>query len=64
MSPQESVRLGELLPDVRVVVVEGAGHMLPIERAGEVVERVLDFADELGIDGWRRRAGAQASGNA
>ena len=65
VAPQESVRLGELLPDARVEIFEGAGHMLPIERAREVVERVLAFADELGVDGWRRgRRGAQASGDA
>ncbi len=65
VAPQESVRLGELLPDARVEILEGAGHMLPIERAREVVERVLAFADELGVGGWgRRRRGAQASGDA
>ena len=58
VAPRESVRLGELLPDARVEILEGAGHMLPIERAQEVVERVLAFADELGVDEWpRRRAG-------
>lgn len=49
VAPQESIRLGELLPTSRVEILAGGGHMLPIERAGEVAEHIVRFADGLGV---------------
>ncbi|MBV9443246.1 MAG: alpha/beta hydrolase [Acidobacteriaceae bacterium] len=40
--------LGEVLPQARSVVIEGAGHLAPLENPGEFRRLVLDFlGDEL-----------------
>ena len=50
VSPKESMRLARLVPDCRVAVVAGAGHMLPMERADEVADLIEGFMDELGAE--------------
>ena len=50
IAASESQRLADLLPDARVEIYEGAGHMLPMERAGEVAARIVRFADEVSGD--------------
>ena len=44
---RESVLLRELLPDARMEILDGAGHMLPMERAATVAEMIVKFRGEL-----------------
>jgi 3-oxoadipate enol-lactonase len=50
LSPRESERLVALLPNARLEVFPGAGHMLPMERCDEVAALILQFADEVDGD--------------
>lgn len=45
--PAESRRLARLLPDARLVVLDGGGHMLMLERAEELDRLVAAFAREV-----------------
>jgi pimeloyl-ACP methyl ester carboxylesterase len=47
VSARESFWLAEHLPDARVHVIKGAGHMLPIERAEVAASCILEFARAL-----------------
>jgi pimeloyl-ACP methyl ester carboxylesterase len=47
VAARESTRMAGLLPDARVEVFPGAGHMLPLERVDAVAERIVRFAEEL-----------------
>ena len=47
VAPRESERLVELLPDARLQVLHGAGHMLPMERATEAAHAIDAFAAEV-----------------
>jgi non-heme chloroperoxidase len=40
----ESERIAEALPDARLKVFSGAGHMLPMERSAQVAEMILQLA--------------------
>jgi non-heme chloroperoxidase len=40
----ESERIAEALPDARLEVFTGAGHMLPMERSAQVAEMILQLA--------------------
>ena len=42
-----SVLLRELLPDVRLEILNGAGHMLPMERAATAADLIVGFRREL-----------------
>ena len=45
MSPLKAGRaLAGLIPGARVVVLEGAGHMLPADRPEAVLDLLLDLA--------------------
>jgi pimeloyl-ACP methyl ester carboxylesterase len=44
----ESERIVELLPNGRLTVFDGAGHMVPMERGAEVAEAILELATGLG----------------
>ena len=48
VSAKESQRLVRLLPRGRLHVFEGAGHMLPLERAEAVVDQIERFSHEVG----------------
>jgi pimeloyl-ACP methyl ester carboxylesterase len=39
--------LTEHIPDARMVAIEGAGHMVMLEKAGEVTQAVKEFMDEV-----------------
>ena len=43
-----SARLSELIPLSRLRIIEGAGHMLPLEEADRVNQELLQFAGALG----------------
>jgi pimeloyl-ACP methyl ester carboxylesterase len=48
LTPQKySIFLAERMPDARLQVVEGAGHMVMLERPSEVAEAVLAFINDL-----------------
>lgn len=47
VAARESMRLGRLLPNARVHIFDGAGHMLPMERAAAVSDLIVDFAIRL-----------------
>jgi pimeloyl-ACP methyl ester carboxylesterase len=47
--PAESRRLAELIPDARLHLLAGAGHMIMLERTQTFHELLLDFAHELGV---------------
>jgi pimeloyl-ACP methyl ester carboxylesterase len=47
--PAECRRLAEAIPGARFHLVEGAGHMLMIEKADEVAGLVRDFARQLSL---------------
>ena len=42
-----SDRLNELIPDSRLLIVKGAGHMLPLEAPGQVNRELLDFVNSV-----------------
>lgn len=46
--PALSERLRDLMPGSRLHVVEGAGHMLPLEAPEEVNQAILDFVGSVG----------------
>jgi pimeloyl-ACP methyl ester carboxylesterase len=48
VSAKESQRVVRLLPRGRLHIFEGAGHMLPLERAEAVVEQIERFSHEVG----------------
>jgi pimeloyl-ACP methyl ester carboxylesterase len=48
VSARESIRLVDLLPDARLEVYPGAGHMLPLERVDAVADQILRFASHIG----------------
>jgi pimeloyl-ACP methyl ester carboxylesterase len=48
--PRSSRRMAELMPAARLVVIEGAGHMLPLEEPDRIADIVLELADEAGLD--------------
>jgi pimeloyl-ACP methyl ester carboxylesterase len=45
--PADAEEMVAGLPDARLVVLPGAGHLTPIERPREVGEAVLDFLREV-----------------
>jgi pimeloyl-ACP methyl ester carboxylesterase len=45
--PYEARRIARLIPGARLVMVEGAGHMIMLERAEELDALILDFANEV-----------------
>lgn len=50
--PTSSERLNELIPESRLQIVEGAGHMLPLEVPDHINQELLDFVDSRpGIKG-------------
>ena len=53
----ESERIAEALPDARLEVFSGAGHMLPMERSAQVADLILQLAADA-PSGRARRAGA------
>src|SRR5207249_1456595 len=55
--PAQSRRIAELIPDARLEVFKGAGHMLMLERTDEVDALISEFARDLG-------AGVLAGGSA
>jgi non-heme chloroperoxidase len=46
--PAESRRLAELIPDARLEMLPGAGHMIMLERTAIFHRLLLDFAREVG----------------
>lgn len=53
-----SERLNELIRRSRIILVEGAGHMLLLEAAHRVNRHILDFVD--GVAGERRAAASRS----
>ncbi|MEX0788163.1 MAG: alpha/beta hydrolase [Anaerolineales bacterium] len=51
--PVEGRRLAEAIPGARFHLVQGAGHMLMIEKAEEVAALVRDFVRQLDLTGAR-----------
>lgn len=45
-TPEMAHRLADAMPNCRAVVVPGARHMLPVERAGELVDCLTTFVGE------------------
>ncbi len=60
--PALSERLRELIPRSRLDIVEGTGHMLPLESPERVNRAILDFVRPLGArrQGYRGRRLAEA----
>ena len=63
--PAQGRRIAELIPDARLEVFEGAGHMLMLERTDEVDALITEFARDLGAGSplrrfWPRRRAARA----
>ena len=48
VSPEGVKRLRELIPDARIVDIEGAGHMVAGDRNDAFSQAALDFLDEVG----------------
>ena len=46
--PALSARLSGLIPRSRLRIIEGAGHMLPLECPDRVTQEILEFAGALG----------------
>lgn len=62
--PAQARRIAELVPDARLEVFEGAGHMLMLERTAEVDALITEFARDLGAGAplrrfWPRRRAAR-----
>jgi pimeloyl-ACP methyl ester carboxylesterase len=49
--PAESRRIARTIPGARLVMVEGGGHMLMLERTEEVDRLIVEFAREVGGEG-------------
>jgi len=45
----ESKRIARLIPGARMVMIEGAGHTIMLERPDELEEVLVDFSRELGV---------------
>ena len=45
--PSASERTARLIPDGRYELLDGAGHMLPLERSADVAELIVQFADTV-----------------
>jgi pimeloyl-ACP methyl ester carboxylesterase len=56
----ESQRIADALPDARLEVFSGAGHMVPMERTAQVAEMILQLATDSG----RPRASSASPGDA
>jgi pimeloyl-ACP methyl ester carboxylesterase len=56
--PGESRRIARLVPAARLVMFEGAGHMLMLERTAELDALIIDFAHDVGAFGTDRAASA------
>lgn len=48
--PRRSRRMAELMPAARLITLDGAGHMLPLEEPDRVAAILLELADEAGLD--------------
>ena len=48
--PRDSQRMHDRIPQSRLVVLDGGGHMLMLERATEVNRLILQFAGEVGTE--------------
>ena len=48
--PASAIRLKDELPDGRLVVLEGAGHMAPMERHEQFNEVLRGFLSEVLVD--------------
>ncbi len=62
--PAQGRRIAELIPDARLEVFKGAGHMLMLERTDEVDALIAEFARDLGAGAplrrlWPRRRSAR-----
>src|SRR5215207_5763578 len=60
--PAQGQRIAELIPDARLEVFKGAGHMLMLERTDEVNALITEFANDLRAVAplrrfWSRRKG-------
>jgi non-heme chloroperoxidase len=53
--PAQGRRIAELIPDARLEVFKGAGHMLMLERIDEVDALITDFARDRGAGSPLRR---------
>jgi predicted dienelactone hydrolase len=53
--PAQARRIAELIPDARLEVFKGAGHMLMLERTEEVNALITEFARDLGAGAPLRR---------
>ncbi|HEX6311087.1 MAG TPA: alpha/beta hydrolase [Acidimicrobiia bacterium] len=53
--PSESRRIADLIPDARLEVFKGAGHMLMFERTDEIDDLIVEFARDVRARGPRRR---------
>ncbi len=52
--PALSERLNDLIPDSRLLILEGAGHMLPLEAPERVNRQILEFVESQEGFGPRR----------
>jgi pimeloyl-ACP methyl ester carboxylesterase len=53
--PAQGRRIAELIPDARLEVFKGAGHMLMFERTEEVNDLITEFVLDPGVGGASRR---------
>jgi pimeloyl-ACP methyl ester carboxylesterase len=53
--PAQGRRIAELIPDARLEVFKGAGHMLMLERTHDVNALISEFARDLGAGSPLRR---------
>jgi pimeloyl-ACP methyl ester carboxylesterase len=60
--PASAVELAGALPDARLQVIEGAGHMPMLEQPDELDRMIRSFARSVLVDGARRSAKAATGG--
>jgi pimeloyl-ACP methyl ester carboxylesterase len=54
-------RLAELLPNSRLLVIDGAGHMGPFTHSSKVAALIARHINTIDVQSWQAKSGAAAT---